>query len=239
MSTKTKYALTSLFFVALFFTAIYLIPAKEIAIDLIARIRAHGAIAPVVYFFVYLVAAVSGFSRTVLTIIAGIIFEPLVAFLVVIVSTMVAFMCTFMLARYFAAGWVAARLEKISAAKSLMSAVEKHGFRMLVLMRLNPFVPGIVNGYGFGMTSIRPLPYFVASMVGSLPLILIYIYLGWAGGEALLYAGAEAESLQSGTLVFGVVLSALMLIAISWYGRRAIASANTDAPRPGEISESR
>lgn len=202
---------------------VYLVPAREMAIELIDRIRGYGAAAPIIFFFVYVVAGVTGFSRSVLAIIAGIVFEPVVAFSVVLASSMAAFMCTFVLARRFAAGWVAARLEKIPTAKNLLAAVEDNCFRMLVLMRLNPFVPGFVNGYGFGITSIKPLTYFLASIVGSLPLTLIYTYLGWFGGEAVLRGGAKAEALQDGTMVFGAVLSILMLLAITWYGRRVIA----------------
>ncbi len=235
MSRRVRYALAALLLVAVFFAFIHFFSARDIAIDLITRIRAYGAIAPVVYSCVYLIAAVAGFPRTLLTIVAGIVFEPVVAFVVVMVSIMAVFMCTFLIARYFAADWVTSRLEKIPVAKRLMSAVEQHGFRMLVLMRLNPFVPGIVNGYGFGMTSIKPLPYFVASVVGQLPLILIYVYLGWAGGEAILHAGAEAETMRYGTLLFGVTLSLLMLIAIAWYGRRMIDSAGTDMPQSPDV----
>lgn len=229
MSNNAKYALTTLLLVTIFIAAAYLVPAKEVATDLVGRIRDYGAIAPIVYFFLYLVAGVAGFSRTILTIIAGIVFEPLVAAIVVILATMAVFMCTFLIARYFAADWVAARLRKIPTAKTLISAVEEHGFRLLVLMRLNPFVPGVVNGYGFGMTSIKPLPYLIASMLGSLPLTLIYVYLGYAGGEALLRDGAQPDSLQRGTLLFGIVLSAILLIAISWYGHRAVTSVGSDA----------
>jgi uncharacterized membrane protein YdjX (TVP38/TMEM64 family) len=211
-------------------TVVYLLPAKEIAIDLITRIRSAGVIAPVVFFFIYLVAAVLGFSRTVLAIVAGVAFNPVVAFSVVLAAMMASFMCTYVLARYFLADWVTARLEKIPVARKLLAAVEGNGFRMLVMMRLNPRVPGVVNGYGFGLTSIKPITYFLASVVGSIPLTLIHLYLGWAGGEAILRSGGQAEKLQEGTMLFGVCLSVVMLIAITWYGRRLIAAVGAPIP---------
>ncbi len=229
MRNSTKYALTLTGVAALLIVVVYLLPAKEMALELIAHIRSYGAIAPVVYFCVFVGAAVVGFSRSVLTVIAGILFEPPLAVTVVLVSLVVSFMTTYLLAKYFAAGWVEARLNKVPASKALMAAVEQHGFRMLVLMRLNPFVPGIVNGYGFGMTSIRPLPYFVASLLGSLPLTLIYLYLGWAGGKTVLHPGTEPPAVQSGTMIFGIAVSVLMLIAIAWYGRRATALTEPEA----------
>lgn len=220
MSDKAKYWVTTSSVLALIAAAAYLLPARDLATELIGSIRAYGAIAPVVYFFIFVAAAVTGLPRTAVTILAGVVFEPHVAFLVVVASSMASFMLTFLLARRLAADWVNARLEKVPVAAGMMSAVERHGFRMLVLMRLNPFVPGIVNGYGFGMTSMKPMTYFVASVVGSLPLILIYVYLGWAGGETLLHEGVAAGDMPDGLLLFGVTLSAVMLLVIAWYGRK-------------------
>lgn len=202
---------------------VYLIPTKEIALNLIESTRSAGAIAPVLFFVAYVVAAVLGFSRTALAVVAGIVFSPVVAFAVVLVAMMASFMCTYLLAKYFLADWVASRLKKMPIARKLMSAVEENGFRMLVIMRMNPFVPGFINGYGFGLTAIRPTTYFLGSVVGSLPLTLIYLYLGWVGGEAMLRSDSHAENLQEGTMWFGAGLSVVMLIAIAWYGRRTLA----------------
>ena len=58
---------------------------------------------------------------------------------------------------------------------------------------------------------------------------LIYIYLGWAGGTAILQSGGEPSSVQSGTVWFGAVVSVVMLIAITWYGRRALVAAEGKA----------
>jgi len=214
---------------------VYFLPARQIATDLITRIRATGPIAPVVFFFIYVLAAISGFSRSVLAIVAGIIFNPIVAFAALMTAMTVTFMCTYMLARHFLSDWVSARLEKIPTARDLMTAVEDNGFRMLVMMRLNPFVPGFVNGYGFGLTAIKPVTYILASVLGSIPLTLIYLYLGWAGGEAILRSSGQAQKLQEGTMLFGVGLSVLMLIVITWYGRRAIVTAGS---RPTQDNES-
>ena len=224
MNKKTRVILTVLVVGAMLVAATIVLPAREVAMDLIQKVRSFGPVAPIVYFFIHLAASISGFSRTILTIVAGILFEPVVAFTVVTGSMMIAFMATFLAARYFLADWVRTQLDRTPTARQLMGAVEDNCFRMLVLMRLNPFVPGIVNGYGFGLTSIRPLTYFVASVIGSLPLNLIYIYLGWAGGTAILQPGADTGGVQGATMWFGVAVSVAMLGAITWYGRRAMAA---------------
>lgn len=232
MGRNTKTGLALLLAIAAVAAVVYLLPAKELAIDLITRIRGAGAVAPLLFFFVYVSAAVLGFSRTVLAIVAGIVFNPVVAFAVVLIAMMASFMATYTLARFFLEEWVAARLENIPVARGLMQAVEDNGFRMLVMMRMNPFVPGFVNGYGFGLTSIRPLTYLLGSVIGSIPLTLIYLYLGWAGGEAMLRSGGQSQQLQEGTMLFGIGLSVVMLVAITWYGRRTLAAAESPDTSP-------
>jgi len=175
---------------------------------------------------IFVVAAVVGISRGLLTIIAGVLFAPGIAFVVAISALGIAFILTFMIARYLAADRVTAHLEKIPMAKVLMSAVEEHGFRLIVLMRLNPFVPGVINGYGFGMTTLKLKTYFMASLLGSLPLTVIYLYLGWAGGEAMLQPGPSSDGLQGPTLIVGILLSIILFVGISWYGHSAVSELN-------------
>lgn len=222
MDGTNRYLISGLLIIASLIVVALVVPAKEIAVDLIGQIRSYGNTAPVVFFFIYLAAAMLGLSRSLVTIVAGIVFQPIVALMVVLVSSMTAFMATFFVSRYLVADWVSNRLENNPLAQKCISAVEDNGFRMLVMMRLNPFIPGFINGYGFGLTSINPLTYFAASLVGSLPLMLVYISLGWVSGKAVLYGGSDAKVLESGTLILGAVVSLVMLVVISWYARRSL-----------------
>lgn len=231
MTDTQKTVLVLSLVAAVLATVIYLVPVRDGIEDLVLSVRDLGAIAPVVFFFVFVVAAVAGMSRSMMTVVAGILFSPIVAFTIVILALMLTFMMTYVIARYLAADWVAARLDKVPVAKTLMSAVEQHGFRLLVLMRMNPFVPGVVNGFGFGLTAMNPRSYFLASVLGSLPLTLVYIYLGWVGGESMLRAGTDTQSLQSGTLAVGIIISVMLLTLIGWYGHRALADVRKESSR--------
>ena len=219
---KKKFAI-GLLIAAMLIAVVWLVPVREFAADLIIEIRSYGALAPVIYFFIFLVAAVVGLSLAALTVAAGIIFEPVTAFLVVLLSFVTAFLTTFMLSRHLLKDWVSRRLEKWPMAEKCMSAVEAQGFRMLVLMRMNPFIPGFVNGYGFGMTSINFGTYFGASLVGSIPLMLVNLYLGWAGGRAILRGSSENTTMDTGMVLFGIAISVVTLIFFAWYGRRVLA----------------
>jgi len=212
-------------FIALVAVALYFVPVRELAVDLVAEIEQFGGAATVVFLALYVVFAVLGFSRTLLHIVAGIVFDPFVAVVVVFLSSLCAFVSTFSIARYLAGQWVEERLKKISAARTLLSIIDNNGLRLVILMRMNPFVPGFVNGYGFGLTSIKFGPYLLGSVMGSLPLSLIHVYLGWAGGESILRGDGQPQAMQSATLLIGVVISLVLIAGISWYGHRAVQQA--------------
>lgn len=210
--------------VSLVAAIVFIAQEADLASGLVDRVNSYGAVAPLIYVLVYIILAVGGFPRSVLAVVSGILFDPIVAVIAVSIAILITFVVTFMLARYYAGNWVEKKLEKIPTARKLMSAVEENGLRLLVLMRMNPFVPGFVNGYGFGLTSIDFRSYILGSMVGSLPLNLIYVYLGWTGGRAILLDIDGGEGMQTGNLVLGLVVSTLAFAVIAYYGRRALKS---------------
>jgi uncharacterized membrane protein YdjX (TVP38/TMEM64 family) len=107
----------------------------------------------------------------------------------------------FMIARYVASDWVAARAGERLA--RLIRGVEEEGWRFVAFVRLVPLFPFNLVNYAFGLTRIRLGEYVLASFVCMAPGALAYTYLG--------YAGREATSGQAGAI--GKALLALALLA--------------------------
>lgn len=89
----------------------------------------------------------------------------------------------------------------------LESETEKKGFYGVFLFRLMPFFPNALGSYAFGLTSLRFVTYLSASLLGSIPKMVLYIY-GTTSLVRLLQAGA----LSPRTL--GVSILALLLLAV-------------------------
>jgi len=109
----------------------------------------------------------------------------------------------FMIARYVASDWVAARAGERLA--RLIRGVEEEGWRFVAFVRLVPLFPFNLVNYAFGLTRIRLGEYVLASFVCMAPGALAYTYLG--------YAGRVATSGQAGAI--GKALLALALLAPS------------------------
>ena len=190
--------------------------------DFVLHYDSRGIAGVVYYVLVYIMLSCIGMPRTPLNIGAGILFSYPIALGVVLTSAMVTFLATFQIARHLAQDWVRRKLERIPNGKELIEIVEENGFKAVFLMRLNPFVPAVLKGYGFGTTDIPLHTYLVASFLGFLPIACAHVYLGWAGGQAMLYAEQQPSAWRLTMIIAGIVISIALVAVIAWVGHRAV-----------------
>ena len=60
----------------------------------------------------------------------------------------------------------------------VFSAVELEPFKLIVCLRLSPLLPSPLNSYLLGLTNVPLRTYVLASLVGALPNVCAYVYLG-------------------------------------------------------------
>ena len=82
--------------------------------------------------------------------------------------------------------------------------------RLVVLLRLNPFIPAVLKNYGFGITEISFKQYAWATLIGQLPLVSLYTYLGWVGGNSMLNSDAHPPTYQWAILGGGLLVSIIV-----------------------------
>ena len=94
--------------------------------------------------------------------------------------------------------------------KKLKEGVDKGGWEFVAFVRLVPVIPFNLLNYALGLTRIGLVPYVLASFVFMAPAAAVYVYAGWAGGEAI-----AGEGTLSQTLVRVLVaLTALGMLAV-------------------------
>ena len=169
------------------------------------------------YAAVYALVAVLMLPAWLMTIGAGMIFGFLPGIAVVAVGATAGAAASFLIARYFARERVARAAERNPKFRALDRAIAEKGWKIVFLLRMSVVVPYVFSNYAYGLTAIRFVPYVIASGLGMLPLIALYVALGVAAGEA---EGAH-PAVPSGSWV-PVVLGAGVLItaAVTWYVAR-------------------
>eukprot|EP00970_Alexandrium_tamarense_P008331 scaffold1593_cov193-Alexandrium_tamarense.AAC.32 len=72
------------------------------------------------------------------------------------------------------------------------TAIEKEGFKLMLLLRLSPLFPFALSNYLYGASSIRFGPYFFGTLLGFAPGTFAYVYAGDVG-RALTIDSAKSE----------------------------------------------
>ncbi len=134
--------------------------------------------------------------------------DPMVALLVAIAGETIAQSIAFMIARLGGRERVKQRLSGRPWFQKLELETERRGAYGVFLFRLMPFFPNALASYAFGLTVIRFVPYILASVVGTVPKLVMYIF-----GTTSLVNSIRSGLLTPSTL--GSIVLALILLAVA------------------------
>ena len=122
-------------------------------------------------------------------------------------SAAAAALAAFVLARTIARQRVERAVKRHRSFAVVREAIERKPWSTVALLRLSPVMPSGLKSYGFGLMRIEVWTYLLASIAGMLPGILLKVYIGDAGREALSDGGAAKWSL------FAAGIAATMALA--------------------------
>jgi uncharacterized membrane protein YdjX (TVP38/TMEM64 family) len=126
-----------------------------------------------------LVATVLLFPGTPLTLGAGFLYGTAVGSVLISVASTAAATGGFLLARYIAGDWLIRRPKRFASLRALDQTIADHGFKMVLLMRLQPvFIPFAYLNMGLGLTRVRLRDFVLGSWLGMLPGTILYVYTG-------------------------------------------------------------
>ena len=106
----------------------------------------------------------------------------------------------------------AEKLTSKTGLKSIDDFFNRYGTHSILIARLLPFISFDLVSYAAGLTSMKFLPFFIATGVGQLPATIVYSYVG-----GMLTGGAQM--LMTGLLIL-FALSALVVLLRQMYKER-------------------
>ena len=96
-------------------------------------------------------------------------------------SAAIAASVSFVIGRTILRGYVEGILEENPKFRSMDRAIEKEGFKLMLLLRLSPLFPFALSNYLYGASSIQFWPYFFGTLLGFAPGTFAYVYAGEIG----------------------------------------------------------
>jgi uncharacterized membrane protein YdjX (TVP38/TMEM64 family) len=165
------------------FLAIKLLVAEDLLRSFLRWVGGLGPLGPLIFIGLYIVAPVLFIPGAILSIGAGTVFGLLAGCIYVSIGATLGATCAFLVGRYLARGWVAAKLEGNPKFKAIDRAVAREGWKIVGLARLSPLFPFNLLNYAFGLTEIALRDYFFATWAGMIPGIVMYVYIGTLAGD--------------------------------------------------------
>jgi uncharacterized membrane protein YdjX (TVP38/TMEM64 family) len=147
-----------------------------------AWVQSLGVWGPVVFVAGYALATVAFAPGSVLTLAAGALFGLVGGTVYTLAGATLGASLAFLVARYVARRAVERKIAGNERFQAIDRAVGREGFKIVALLRLSPVFPFNLLNYALGLTRVRFLDYFAAS-VAMLPGTLLYVYYGKAAGS--------------------------------------------------------
>ena len=190
-----------------------------------------GALGPIVFILGYAIAVVAFIPGSLMTLAAGAIFGLAEGTFYVLVAATVGATLAFLIARHGARAAIERRIQGDERFAAIDRAIGAEGLKIVFLLRLSPVFPFNLLNYALGLTRVRLVDYFVAS-IGMLPGSLLYVYTGKVAGDVAAIASGQAGEKGAGdwlVLVLGLVATAIVTVIVTRIARRAIATATATA----------
>ncbi|KAJ6980741.1 hypothetical protein NC653_024174 [Populus alba x Populus x berolinensis] len=137
-----------------------------------------GPWGPLVLAVAYIPLTVLAVPAAVLTLGGGYLFGLPLGFVADSIGATIGAGAAFLLGRTIGRSFVVSKLKDYPKFRSVAIAIQKSGFKIVLLLRLVPLLPFNMLNY---LLSVTPVPigeYMLASWIGMMPITLAFVYIG-------------------------------------------------------------
>jgi uncharacterized membrane protein YdjX (TVP38/TMEM64 family) len=201
LTTGTRLLVPALGIAAIAIAA-FTVPIAAWTMALAEGIRGAGAIGVGAYVLAYVAATIAGIPGSILTLAAGFAYGPVWGLAVASPASVAGATAAFLLGRTVLRDWAVRATSDSPRARAMAAAVEREGFKIVLLLRLSPVVPFNALNYVLSLTNVRAGTYVIASAIGMLPATALYVYLGSLAPTAAQLSTAGQAGGTGGTVLY-------------------------------------
>lgn len=127
----------------------------------------------------------------------------------------------FLIGRYLARDWISKKFSNSRKFRLFAEMTRRKGWKIVTLARLSPVFPFMIGNYVFGLTPISAVGYFGASLLGSGPSAVFYVYLGTLSRHLILSKGVPAGKTPAewGLFLAGLAATVLLMVYLAKIAR--------------------
>ncbi|MDQ3440364.1 MAG: TVP38/TMEM64 family protein [Planctomycetota bacterium] len=204
--------------------AVWFLPLAEWTTRLAEYARETGPTGVAVFFAAYVASTVAMLPGSILTLAAGFAYGPVWGLALASPASVTGATCAFLFGRTVLRGWAQRQVDRSPRVRAIDAAVEREGFKLVLLLRLSPLFPFNVLNYALSLTRVTLGRYVLASAIGMLPGTALYVYLGSLAPAAAELSAATrgGSSTRTALYVVGLLATAVVVFIATRAARRAL-----------------
>jgi uncharacterized membrane protein YdjX (TVP38/TMEM64 family) len=152
-------------------------------------------------------------------------------FLIILVGNVSGAAIAFVLSRWIGRSWLRGKLRRNATLVALEPAVEREGWKIILLSQLHPLFPTSLLNYLYGLTTIRFRTCILWVAIGQAPGLFLYAYVGTLGqlGLNLMRGKNHPRLIEYWVWGGGFLLSVIVLILLGRISLRLLKEAQEKA----------
>ncbi|KAL2630660.1 hypothetical protein R1flu_015346 [Riccia fluitans] len=166
-------------FLAAISAACMLLPVEQMLKDFLIWVqRDVGPWGPLMLALAYIPCTIFAVPASILTLGGGYLFGLVIGFITDSIGSTLGATAAFLVGRTVGRSYVTSKLKDYPQFQAIAIAIERSGFKIVLLLRMVPLLPFNVLNYLLSVTPMSVWMYTVASWIGMMPLTLVFVYVG-------------------------------------------------------------
>jgi uncharacterized membrane protein YdjX (TVP38/TMEM64 family) len=207
-----------------FFPMVQLIAAVQ------QRVVHWGAWSAVCYPLLFALCNLLLLPGGILCVGSGFFFGLWWGFFLVLIGNTIAAAVSFTVARSVGQHWFRRKISRHRKLAALVPAVEREGWKIVVLSQLHPLFPTSLVTYLYGLSRIPFRTYLIWVTIGRIPGLFLYVYLGTLGQFGLNMAQGKSHPRITEYWIWGgaFLVTALILFVLGRIAMEAMEKVHRD-----------
>ena len=215
----------------LFLLASRFFPVADWIAQVQQKVMHLGAWSAICYPLLYAACNVLLLPGGLLSIGGGFFFGLWWGFLIVLIGNVGGAAISFVLSRWIGRRWLRPKLLRNATLEALEPAVEREGWKIILLSQLHPLFPTSLLNYLYGLTTVRFRTCILWVAIGQAPGLFLYAYVGTLGqlGLNLLRGKSHPRVIEYWAWGGGLIVSLVALAILGQISLRLLREAEERA----------
>jgi uncharacterized membrane protein YdjX (TVP38/TMEM64 family) len=146
-------------------------------------IQAAGWVGYLMFIGLYAACCLFFIPASFLTFAAGAVYGFWIGTALVLAGNGLGSLLCLLVTRYLFRDWASRFFKRHKKWNAVVDALQHDGWKLVFLTRLSPAMPFSLINYALGLTKISAWQFLLATALGSVPAIAVYVYLGTVMGN--------------------------------------------------------